>query len=65
LSWGFWLLGNRLPVAMHLHGSLWLSVHRVGGLTAPDEANNRKDILIFAILNYWTHKQLLHPASQF
>jgi hypothetical protein len=50
---------------MHLHGSLWLSVHRVGGLTAPDEANNRKDILIFAILNYWTHKQLLHPASQF
>jgi hypothetical protein len=29
---------------------LWLSVHRVGGLTAPDETNNRKDIFIFAIL---------------
>jgi hypothetical protein len=35
---------------MHLHGGLWLSVHRVGGLTAPDETNNRKDIFIFAIL---------------
>ena len=42
------LLGNRLAAAMHLRGNFWLRDYRVGGLKAPSDVKNRKDMWNFA-----------------
>jgi hypothetical protein len=50
---------------MHLRGSLWLSVHRVGGLAALGETKNRKDMFTFAFLVIRKKQGVFTLSSEF